>query len=325
MILRWGFPAESPIAAVRSHLDRRGATYILLDQRAVAETRVAVTVGEDVSGTVEMGGSPPVDLGDVRAAYIRPYDAAELATTGPALEHATRTCDLLWSWAEVTPALVVNRPSAVASNGSKPYQQVLIERAGFQTPRTLVTNDPAAAARFWAHHRDVVYKSVSGVRSVVTRLRPADEERLSRITTCPTQFQQYVPGVDVRVHVCREQVFSCSITSDADDYRYGENVRKPFALPGEMSERCRELTWSLGLVLAGIDLRVCPDGTWYCFEVNPAPAFPFFDGPRQPIARAVAAVVHDADRAGPDGSAQPPGCPDTRSARRMATASRAAA
>jgi D-alanine-D-alanine ligase-like ATP-grasp enzyme len=29
--------------------------------------------------------------------------------------------------------------------------------------------------------------------------------------------------------------------------------------------------------VAGIDLRRTPSGEWYCFEVNPSPAYSWFD------------------------------------------------
>jgi glutathione synthase/RimK-type ligase-like ATP-grasp enzyme len=46
---------------------------------------------------------------------------------------------------------------------------------------------------------------------------------------------------------------------------------------------------ALGLELAGIDLRIGADGVAYCFEVNPSPAFSFFElHTGQPIAASIA-------------------------------------
>src|SRR6185369_16264507 len=85
-----------------------------------------------------------------------------------AVAHARQVHALLRAWSELTPARVVNRPSAMASNGSKPYQAALIRAAAdFGVPPTLVTTDPEAARRFIAKHGDVIYKSVSAVRSIV--------------------------------------------------------------------------------------------------------------------------------------------------------------
>ena len=62
-----------------------------------------------------------------------------------------------------------------------------------------------------------------------------------------------------------------------------------YCLPGELAVRCRRLAASLGLDLAGIDLRCTPEGEWYCFEVNPSPGFTYYqDATGQPIAEAIA-------------------------------------
>jgi D-alanine-D-alanine ligase-like ATP-grasp enzyme len=51
------------------------------------------------------------------------------------------------------------------------------------------------------------------------------------------------------------------------------------------------------LLVAGIDLRRTPAGEWYCFEVNPSPAFTFYqDASRPPIAEAIARLLASADR-----------------------------
>lgn len=51
----------------------------------------------------------------------------------------------------------------------------------------------------------------------------------------------------------------------------------------------------MNLPLAGIDLRRTPQDEWYCFEVNPSPAFSFYEQiTGQPIARAVALLLANA-------------------------------
>ena len=49
---------------------------------------------------------------------------------------------------------------------------------------------------------------MSGVRSIVSRLKHADRGRLQDIRWCPTQFQQYIPGRDFRVHTVADEVFA---------------------------------------------------------------------------------------------------------------------
>jgi len=48
----------------------------------------------------------------------------------------------------------------------------------------------------------------------------------------------------------------------------------------------------MGLGFAGIDLRRTPDGELICFEVNPSPAFSYYEAQTgQPIAEALAAYL----------------------------------
>ncbi|MGB0036070.1 MAG: hypothetical protein WBP79_11405 [Candidatus Acidiferrales bacterium] len=201
------------------------------------------------------------------------------------------------SWADVTPATVINRPSARAWRDSKPFQSRMIQSLGFDYPETLVTTDPEAAMRFWEKHKKVIYKSLSGVRSIVSCLTPGHRKRFADLRWCPTQFQEYVPGTEFRVHVIGESVFAGEIVSDAVDYRYAENQGlsagiRAAKLPPRISERCRQLASAMKLLAAGIDLRRTPDGRWYCLEVNTSPGFTYFDDDdKHPIANEIARVL----------------------------------
>jgi hypothetical protein len=313
LTLLWGLPADGPLARVRDELERLGAPFWLLDQRDVLDTEVELVAEPSgaVGGWVRVGGRR-LDLARVTAAYVRPHDVRRLprlAADGPggvAWRHAVEVEDALASWLELTGALVVNRPSAMAGNASKPWQLRRVQAAGFAVPETLVTTDPAAAAEFCARHGRVVYKSVSGVRSRVARLDRADAGRLADVATCPTQLQRHVAGTDVRAHVVGLDVFATEVRCDADDYRYADQQGRArpelsaTTLPGQVERRCRQLAADLGLAVTGIDLRRTPDGEWYCFEANPSPAFTFYErAAGQPIGRAIAAllaaagVVHD--------------------------------
>jgi glutathione synthase/RimK-type ligase-like ATP-grasp enzyme len=215
----------------------------------------------------------------------------------PTWQHAVGLDDVLMAWADLASARIVNRPAAMAMNSSKPYQAGVIRRSGFDVPATLMTTDPDAVREFHLDHGEVIYKSLSGVRSIVSRLDAKDSERLGRVRWCPTQFQQYIDGVDWRVHVIGEDVFGCEVLSDADDYRYaarqGHTVElRPVDVPDDVAERCVSLTHALGLDVSGVDLRRDREGRWYCFEVNPSPAFSYYQrGTGQPIDAAIAAFL----------------------------------
>jgi len=160
-----------------------------------------------------------------------------------------------------------------------------------------VTTDRDALEAFWEKHGQIVYKSLSGIRSIVTCLTPSHRERFNDLSNCPTQFQQWIPGSDFRVHVAGHDVFACQVKSSATDYRYphGEEETpeiQPCELSADLADRCRRLVASMSLVLAGIDLRRTPDGQWFCFEVNPSPGFTYYEqATGQPIADAIASIL----------------------------------
>lgn len=291
--LLWGIAEDSPLAAVRRALERRGTPVVFVDQRRSDESAIELHANGSLRGTISCGGAA-ADVAEIGSAYVRPYDARTLPGDHG---HASALGDALLTFAEISGATVVNRPSAMASNNSKPYQSALIAAAGFDVPETIVTTDPQAVIPFWERHGAMIYKSVSGVRSIVARFTPEHVERLERVAHCPTQFQQYVPGTDVRIHVVGGDAFSCTIVSDGDDYRYASArdemvVIEPYDPPDEIVHRAVGVTAALGLSFSGIDLRRTPDGRWYCFEVNPSPGFTFYESATGlPIADAVAALM----------------------------------
>jgi RimK-like ATP-grasp domain len=300
LILLWGMGSDGPLAAVHQELQRLGVHATVIDQRDVLRTEVDLDVGCGVSGVVRTPHDC-IDLGAVTALYLRPYDSRCLpliAQEGPnamAWQYALMVDDVLSSWSQITPALVVNPLEAMAANCSKPYQLRQIWGLGFRVPETLVTTDPNAAYSFWQHHGTVIYKSVSAVRSRVSRLQPEHVQRLGDISSCPTQFQQYIAGRDYRVHVVGSEIFACEVICEADDYRYAGSHAveiRACCLPHDVEERCRQLATAMQLAVAGIDLRQHVDGDWYCFEVNPSPAFTFYqEVTDQPIGRAIARLL----------------------------------
>jgi len=300
MILLCGIPSEAPLAMVRRELRRLSVPYVVFNQRQSLETDLSFQVSSGrVSGELSLDGRS-YRLERIVGVYQRLMDDQRLPELQdePVDSNARRHCralhDGLIRWAEISRARVVNRVGSMGSNFSKPYQAQIIQRYGFLTPETLISNDPAAVREFRRKHGRVVYKSISGVRSIVQTLDSDSAGRLDRIRWCPTQFQEYVDGFDVRVHTVGGKAFASRIRADATDYRYAhlsgqEAELEPFDLTDGLAGRCRRLAEHLGLAFAGIDLRIDTTGEVYCLEVNPSPAFSYYESHTgQKIARAVA-------------------------------------
>jgi hypothetical protein len=297
MILVVGIADETPVALVMEALEAIGANFRLFDQRRVSEADIALEIGDagrdgSVDGRVTIAGET-IPLNEITGLYLRPMDdellpgIAALPPKSTARCHCRRFHELLLRYADIMPGRVLNRPSDMASNQSKPFQAQGIRAAGFEIPETLITNDPSAARAFielaWAEGGDIIYKSASGVRSIVQKVDQNDLPRLDRIRWCPTQFQRLVAGTDVRVHVIGLTVLATAIISDATDYRYAarqtgvEPKIECIELDAHLRARCVRLAQHFALPLSGIDLRRTPDGRYVCFEVNPSPAFSFYE------------------------------------------------
>jgi glutathione synthase/RimK-type ligase-like ATP-grasp enzyme len=244
-----------------------------------------------------------LDLDELTGVYVRylgtdgrmpPADIPPASASAMYVEYDSGLMALL----EDLPCPVVNRVAGGVANNSKPYQALLVRTCGLLTPPTLITNDPEAVLRFYEDcDRNVVYKSLSGVRSVVRRLRPEHLERLPLLRHGPAQFQAFIPGDDVRVHTVGDRLFASRVTSEAVDYRYGPReghdvVIEPTDVPDAVGEACLRLARRFDLVLAGIDLKQTPNGDHYCFEVNPSPGFLYYEQQTgQPISAALADLL----------------------------------
>ena len=288
MIVVWGASDDPPVGDVLDALRARGADLVHLDRARVGTLDFDVTIGRAPSGWITTDGCR-IPLDTISGIYLRPEPQRVCRPTPATL--------CLLAIASSLDGVVVNRPAAGLSNLTKPFQLAAIAEAGFTVPPTLVTTDPVAARHFLDRHGRVVYKSISGIRSIIATVDAADAHRLSGVRTGPVQLQRWIEGVDVRVHVVGERWFAAAIESAAPDYRYPSNTGHDTTImatdiDGELGERLVRLTASMGLLVAGIDLRLTPDDEWVCFEVNPSPGFTFYeDATGQPIAAAIADLL----------------------------------
>jgi ribosomal protein S6-L-glutamate ligase RimK-like protein len=293
MILMYGRLDDPPFSSTVEALQLAGAEYVLLDQTTLDREELCIEVGPAaVRGTLVVAGQQ-VPLDSLHSVYARPLELpARRRDSGAALLH-----EQLLEWLDVAPTLVVNRPRAMQANASKPLQIQLIADAGFLVPETLVTSDADDARAFWRQHGRIVYKSVSGVRSIVKEMDDGAAARLGRLSALPVQFQQFVPGVDVRVHVVGNRTFAAAIVGSGVDYRYssrdgGAVTMTAMELPRDVAQRCITLSQQMDLPLSGIDLRRRPDGAYVCFEVNPMPAYTYFEAHADlPISSALAELL----------------------------------
>ncbi|MEM9920439.1 MAG: glutathione synthase [Bacteroidota bacterium] len=303
MIFLCGIPSELSLAMVIEEVRKLGVRMVVFNQRQFQKMGIGLKIdGQGVGGWMQLEGQH-YRLEDFTGIYTRltGYRALpELETApddSPALQYALSLQDTMNRWFEIAPGRVLSRNSEIGSNFSKPYQAQMILRQGFQTPETLVTNRPELVHQFYQKHGRIIYKSISCTRSIVKMLKDEDLVRLESICWCPVQFQAYIDGFNLRVHTVGDEAFATAIRTTAVDYRYaylkGEKEQlEAVEISDSLKAKCIALSRSLGLEFAGVDLKITPRDEVYCLEVNPCPAFSYYQHySGQPIAQAVAKLL----------------------------------
>lgn len=305
MILVCGSLVDHVTELVCARLADCGYPYRMLEiANYPSSYRVSATLSDEHPRGYISNGTWRVDLDELSGVFVRlhgwvrdrePPHLTSGAASAINLERLTSLVTLL----DGLPCPVVNRLLSGMSNYSKPYQALLIRECGLLTPPTLVTNDPDEARQFIDRASgDVICKALSGEGSIVRKVGSHHIERLGSLRNGPAQFQHRICGDNVRVHTVGDRLFTTRVRSEAVDYRHPlhdeqEVEMEPGVLPDRVQASCLRLVERLGLALSGIDLMRTADEVYYCFEINPAPAFLFYEKlGGQPISLALADLLH---------------------------------
>lgn len=295
-----GDPDDLTSAYVRFRAEANGRHVETLDEsRFGLDWHFDLDEGDPAHATVELPGGRALPLRDVAGAFVRftptPEVPAALRGDPPLAEvYARERRAALHFLLSSLPAPVANSPGCGQANGSKPLQMAQLTAAGFDVPRWIASNDADAARRFVGTQPDgAIVKSCSGTRSEVRRCTDEFFDRLA-LGSPPVVVQQWIDGIDVRVHSVRDAVFGTAVEAGAGiDYRFDDARRRYFQtdVPAELARLCADFAARHGLLIAGFDFRVEKSGRWRCLECNPAPTFlPYEMETGQPIADAVIAL-----------------------------------
>lgn len=294
-----GIAADPVLQAVARQLEIRKAPYFIFDQNrfpgACSLTYAGLSQG--VFGYLEVDGRR-YDLRSIKSSYVRLLGAPSSGAQGRFSELEGERFLALDDLTRIWDVPTIGKLGPCASNFSKPYQISLLGSKVLHVPKTLVTSNPRAILKFQKQMGSVSFKSISSERSICMKWSPRWRRRLPLVRHLPVQFQEYIEGLDIRAHVAGDFVAALSIETGASDYRYSQRYfgiepkTQPFELPALLCQELVRITRRLGLVVSGIDLRLTPDGRYFCFEVNPTPGFSYFDPePQYPIANAIADLL----------------------------------
>lgn len=260
------------------------------------------------------------DLNEVTAVWYRRYLAGgalplELGDMLPAsVEEARRS---LYGMIAALPCFHLDTLEAVRRCDHKELQLIRGRALGLDVPRTLFTNDPAAARAFFdecdgrvitkmqssfAIHREGKEHVV--FTNVVERAHLDDLEGLRH---CPMTFQEHLPKrLELRATVVGKRVLTAAVDSQqtaltrTDWRKDGVGLLRswsPYQLPRSVEKALLALLDDIGLNYGAADFVVTPDGRHVFLEVNAGGEWFWLDeptsvgGPGLRIADAVAETL----------------------------------
>ncbi len=172
---------------------------------------------------------------------------------------------------------------------NKQRQLRVAARAGLRVPRTLVTNDPAAARQFFAETEgETVAKllrpldvSMDAAQPFVytSRVREEDLACAKSLRHSPMVFQELIPKArELRVACVAGEAFAGALDASGTsrgltDWRRAapdECQWQKAELPSEVLSGLQTLMSELGLVFGAVDLICTPSGEYVFLEVNPS-------------------------------------------------------
>ncbi len=176
--------------------------------------------------------------------------------------------------------LWINNPIATFKAENKLLQLKYAKNAGFQLPRTLVTN---RCPEIIKNDSEYIIKSIDTAvlriedkeAFVYSNVVKGNELKNAELSIAPVIIQDYIyPKVDIRVTAVGESIYPVKILLngcgvEGDWRRIKEGVQfVECTLPEEVSQACVNLVHSLGLSFGAIDL-IESDDRIYFLEINP--------------------------------------------------------
>lgn len=185
-------------------------------------------------------------------------------------------------------ALWVNDIERTRAAENKQRQLRIAAQVGLRIPRTLVTNDPAAARQFFLETQGRMVAKLlrpltvsMNAPTLFVYTSPVSEEDLREAETLrhsPMVFQEAIPkACELRIAWVAGESFTGALDASGTsrgrtDWRLAtpEECRwRKAALPDEVSRGVQSLMSELGLVFGAIDFICTPEGEHVFLEVNP--------------------------------------------------------
>lgn len=182
----------------------------------------------------------------------------------------------------------LNNPFANRVAGNKLWQLSVAHSVGFDTPLTIVTNNPDTFRQFVRRNKKTVFKPIS--KSHIERpndmpliflTKVIDDLEVEiiapRVSVTPCLLQEYIEkAFELRVTIVGDHVFATaqySQNSEETKIDWRKDPRKVrherMDLPLEVEYKCKVLVKKMNLTFGAIDLIFTPDGKFVFLEINP--------------------------------------------------------
>jgi MvdC family ATP-grasp ribosomal peptide maturase len=281
------------IDLVAEALARRGARHIRLNtDRFPTAVRLSARAGDNQSTHLITDTGAQVSTPEVGAVWARklwtPQMDADLDERFREMCVRESVAALEGFLDALHDARWVNNIQRERAAVNKQRQLRIAAQAGLRIPRTLVTNDPAAARQFFIETEGRMVAKLLRPLTVsmnadspfvyTTQVREEDLAGAETLRHSPMVFQELIPNArELRVAWVAGEAFAGALDAGGTsrgrtDWRLAspEECRwQKAVLPAEVSSGLQSLMSELGLVFGAIDLICTPAGEHVFLEVNP--------------------------------------------------------
>jgi len=187
----------------------------------------------------------------------------------------------------------LNHPAAVDVAENKLRQLRVAKEAGFMVPDSVLTSDPAEAARFCANRGVVCKPAFAGIvggakqKRVVYAWRVPERQQslgFESIRLSPTFLQEeVVKSADIRLTVVGKSLSCVKIVSPAGVLDWRQEVTGTrlkydrVVAPKEIREAAHKLMAALNISFGALDFAVDQHGEWWFLEINPSGQWEWLD------------------------------------------------
>ncbi len=233
-----------------------------------------------------------LNIDDLRVAWLRKpeFDFNHTSTLHPDIASfvSSETKAFIDTLYSIPTIKWINDPFIARKKKIKFQQLLLAKEYGVGVPRTLITNCPDVAGKFFSDcGEEILLKTIYTGNVTIDGLNRGIPSRrigksnfhkfIQNIGISPTQLQEYIPkAFELRVTVIGNRVFSVKIESQLHeetktDWRLDTklNPHSCFELPIRIEKFCQKFLAQQKLDFGAMDFIVTPKGDYVFLENNP--------------------------------------------------------